>query len=118
MPYPELMRLKEKGDLTRQGEPLAFLQIAVRENRLILQGRTPLEDNGETYTAMGMEYRYVLEAEQAEQFLSTLQKDFGDNPECAIFMHFEFFNPTRRLADYLDAIGVVYEYNCIEGEHI
>lgn len=67
---------------------------------------------------MGAEYRYILEAGEAEKLLAALSRGSGDRPEQRIAREFELSWPERPLKDYLDGLGLTYQYEYTEGESI
>lgn len=114
--YPLLEALRGRGPSAYTGEPLSYLLVEVRGEQLQLTGATPLRFPDTGRIRGGSEYRYALEAGEAEKLLAALTRDSGGRPEQAIARDFEFSWPERPLKDYLDALGLTYQYEVTEGE--
>ena len=107
--YPLLEALRARGPAAYTGEPLSYLLVEARGERLQLTGATPLRFPRDRPIRMGAEYRYILEAGEAEKLLAALSRTAGDRPEQRI---------ARPLKDYLDGLGLTYQYEYTEGESI
>lgn len=114
--YPLLEALRGRGPSAYTGEPLSYLLVEVRGQQLQLTGATPLRFSGGGSVRTGSEYRYTLEAGEAEKLLAALARDSGGRPEQIIAREFEFSWPERTLKDYLDTLGLTYQYEITEGE--
>lgn len=116
--YPLLEALRARGSAAYTGEPLSYLLVEVRGERLLLTGATPLRFPRDGPIRTGAEYRYILEAGQAEKLLAALSRASGDRPEQRIAREFELSWPERPLKDYLDGLGLTYQYEYTEGESL
>lgn len=114
--YPFLTALSGRGGTTWTGAPLSWLQIEAKGERLYISGMTPLVDNGESFIRNGSTYSYMLEGEDAEALLASLSKNSEKRPETVIAETFEFSRPDYMLKEYIDDLGLHYEYHFTEGE--
>ena len=110
-----LTALYERGGVCLTDDSLAFMQVEVRDLRLIVTGRTPFRDDGEQFISAGTEYRYVLETEAAEELLRVLSVSYPGRPEGGLFQEFEFDRDCCTLAAFLDSLGLPYHYEKAEG---
>ena len=109
--FPRLNALYGRGSAAYAGAPLSFLLIEVRGGNLYITGATPLRDDGDRYTAPGSEYQYVLGSSAAEQLLCALARGSQKASEAVIAEEFEFSRPGNPLKDYLDSLGIQYDYD-------
>lgn len=116
--YAHIMAMYSRGDTTFTGAPLSYLRVEIRGGSLYITGVTPLEEDGDRYTAAGTEYQYVLEGEQAEKLLSALSAHGENRPERRIAEEFEFSRPDCLLKDYLDHLHIAYQYYVTPGEKL
>ena len=108
--FPHLRALYGRGSAAYTGAPLSFLLIEVCGGKLYITGEMPLRDDGDHYTAPGSAYQYVLDGYAAERLLSALARSSQKVPEAVIAEEFEFSRPGNPLKDYLDSLGINYNY--------
>jgi len=116
--YPFLTALRGRGGTTWTGAPLSWLRVEAKGERLYISGTTPLVDDGERFIQNGAAYSYMLEGEDAEKLLASLSKHPGKRPETVIAETFEFSRPDYLLKEYIDDLGIRYEYHSSSGEII
>ena len=88
--YTHIMAMYSRGDTTFTGAPLSYLHVEIRGGSLYITGVTPLEEDGDRYTAAGTEYQE----------------------------EFEFSRPDCLLKDYLDHLHIAYQYYVTPGEKL